>query len=339
MSEQVNVLITLALEDKLIAQLASVSPRLNILVQPANRVDEISKEIWEKIQVLYTNRVIPPPELAPELGWIQFHWAGINHARSAPILLRPGLIATTLSGAACSQVAEYILMMLLTMGRRFPEMRAAQHKSEWPLDRWQRFSPKELRGSTVGMIGYGSIGRQTARLLQGFGAKVLAAKYNVMKTQDEGYTLPGMGDPNGDIPLRIYPYQAIKTMVKECDFVVVTAPLTDATRGLVDAEVFQACKAGAYLVHVSRAGVVDQDALVSALKSGKLGGAALDVFQEEPLPPDNPLWKTPNLIITPHIAGNSPEYDLHAVDLFAENLRRYLIGLPLLNLFDTKLGY
>jgi phosphoglycerate dehydrogenase-like enzyme len=148
-----------------------------------------------------------------------------------------------------------------------------------------------------------------------------------------------MGDPQGDYPLRIYPPQALKTMVRDCDFIVVTAPLTDETKGLVDAEVLQACKPGAYLVHTSRAGVVDQDALVAALKSGKLAGAALDVFMEEPLPPESPLWKTPNLIISPHISGNSPEYDERATELFAENLRRYLIGLPLLNLFDPKLGY
>lgn len=339
MSDSINVLITLALADHLIERIRSVSPRLNLMVEQANRVDEISKEKWESAQVLYTNRVIPSPEQAPDLRWIQFHWAGINHAIDAPILSRPGMVATTLSGAACSQVAEYILMMLLALGHRFLEMRAAQRRTEWPQDRWQRFSPKELRGSTVGIIGYGSIGRQTARLLQSFGASVLAAKHNAMKTSDDGYSLPDMGDPQGDYPLRIYPPQALKTMVRDCDFIVVTAPLTDETKGLVDAEVLQACKPGAYLVHTSRAGVVDQDALVAALKSGKLAGAALDVFMEEPLPPESPLWKTPNLIISPHISGNSPEYDERATELFAENLRRYLIGLPLLNLFDPKLGY
>jgi phosphoglycerate dehydrogenase-like enzyme len=339
MAETVNVLVTLALDEILVERLMAVSPRINLMLEPANRVEEISKESWEKAQVLYTNRVIPTPEQAPLLKWIQFHWAGINHARGAPILERPDLSVTTLSGAACSQVAEYILMMLLSLGHRLLEMRAAQRRSEWPQDRWHQFSPKELRNSTVGIIGYGSIGRQTARLLQPFGAKILVAKYNAMKTKDEGYSIPDMGDLHGELPLRIYPPQALKTMVRDCDFVVVTAPLTDETKGLVDAEVLQACKPGAYLVHTSRAGVVDQEALVAALKSGKLAGAALDVFMEEPLPAESPLWKLPNLIITPHIAGNSTEYDGRAIDLFAENLRRYLMGLPLLNLYDAKRGY
>lgn len=339
MAETVNVLITLALEDQLVERLRSVSPKLNIVVEQANRVDEISKEIWEKTQILYTNRVIPSPELSPDLRWIQFHWAGINHALNAEILSRPGLMVTTLSGAACSQVAEYIVMMILAMGHRFPEMRAAQRRAEWPQDRWLRFSPRELRGSTVGIVGYGSIGRQTARLLQPFGATILAAKRNAMRTTDEGYIMPDTGDPEGDLPMRIYPYQALKTMVRDCDFVVVTAPLTEETKGMIDAEVLQACKPGAYLVHASRPGIVDQEALVIALKSGKLAGAALDVFLEEPLPAESPLWKTPNLMITPHIAGNSPEYDMRAVELFAENLRRFLMGLPLFNLFDRELGY
>ncbi len=339
MTDPVNVLITLSLEERLVERLKSVSPKLNIMVEPANRFDEISKETWEKVQVLYTNRVIPQPEQAPQLHWIQFHWAGINHASDAEILSQPGFMATTLSGAACSQVAEYILMMLLNLGHRFLEMRAAQRRAEWTQDRWQRFSPRELRGSTVGIIGYGSIGRQVARLLQPFGATILAAKRNAMKTADEGYAQAGMGDVEGELPVRIYPYQAIKTMVRDCDFVVITAPLTDETLDLVDADVLQACKPGAYLVHASRSGIVDQEALVDALKSGKLGGAALDVFLEEPLPAESPLWKIPNLIVTPHIAGNSPEYDERAMELFAENLRRYLIGLPLLNIYHKELGY
>ena len=339
MSEAVNVLITLPFEGKLSEKLILVSPNLNIMVSQANKAEEISKELWESVDVLYTHRVLPQPEQAPNLKWIQFHWAGINHVVNAPILQRPGILVTTLSGAACTQVAEYILMMLLALGHRLPEMMAAQRRSEWPQDRWQRFSPKELRESVVGIIGYGSIGRQTANLLHTFGAKILAAKHNVMKTTDEGYILPGTGDPTGDLVHRMYPPQALRTMVRDCDYVVVTVPLTDQTRGLVNAEVIQACKPSAFLVDASRGGIVDQDALVSALKNGRLAGAALDVFPEEPLPADSPLWKVPNLLVTPHISSNTPFYDERAVDLFAENLRRYLIGLPLFNLYNPQLGY
>ncbi len=339
MDDPVHVLITLPFDERLVEKLNLVSPRLKIQVTPTNKAEDISAEQWQKAEVFYTNRVLPLPEQAPNLKWIQFHWAGINHAVDAPILQVRELITTTLSGAACSQVAEYILMMLLSLGHRLPEIVSAQRKAEWPRDRWERFSPRELRGSTVGIVGYGSIGRQTARLLHQFGAKVLATKRNAMQPEDEDYIVDGMGDPHGDYVHRLYPAQALRSMLKECDFVVVAAPLTPETLGIVNADALHACKPSAYLVDVSRGGVVDHDALTAVLKAGKLAGAALDVFPEEPLPPESPLWKLPNVIISPHISGNTPFYDERAAALFAENLRRYLLGLPLYNRFDPDKGY
>ena len=149
----------------------------------------------------------------------------------------------------------------------------------------------------------------------------------------------GMGDPAGDFVHRLYPAQAVRSMLKECDFIVVATPLTPDTQGMINADVLHACKPNAYLVDVSRGGVVDHEALASALKAGKLAGAALDVFPIEPLPPESPLWKLPNVLITPHISGITPFYDERAIDLFAENLRRYIIGLPLYNRFDPEEGY
>jgi phosphoglycerate dehydrogenase-like enzyme len=148
-----------------------------------------------------------------------------------------------------------------------------------------------------------------------------------------------MGDPNGDFFHRLYPAQAVKSMVKDCDFVLVTLPLTDKTRGMINADVLAACKPSAYLIDTSRGGIVNHDALIRSLNDKKLAGAALDVFPEEPLPNDSPLWGMPNVIITPHIAGISTHYDKRAVELFAENLSRYIADLPLYNIFDLKKGY
>lgn len=128
-------------------------------------------------------------------------------------------------------------------------------------------------------------------------------------------------------------------MLKDCDFVIVTVPLTDETRGMVEAEVLSACKPNAYLIDISRGGIVDHPALIKALNEHKLAGAALDVFPEEPLPKKSPLWEMPNVIITPHIAGASAHYDERAMALFAENLSRYVSDQPLLNVFDLKKGY
>jgi phosphoglycerate dehydrogenase-like enzyme len=171
------------------------------------------------------------------------------------------------------------------------------------------------------------------------GAKVLATKSDAMHPADGGYVPQGMGDSQGDFVHRLYPAQALKSMLKECDFIVVTVPLTSETRGLVDAQMLYACKPGAYLVDVSRGGIVDHIALIKALLEHRLAGAALDVFPEEPLPKKSPLWEMPNVIITPHIAGVSAHYDERAMALFAENLSRYVADLPLLNIFDFKKGY
>ncbi len=339
MNNIVNVLITHSFPEALITTLREVSPRLRLTVHPARKPEDIPPEEWARAEVLYTERVLPAPEQAPNLKWVQFHLAGIEHALDHPLMSRPELIVTSLSGAASSQMAEYALMMLLALGHRLPDLFANQMKAEWPKDKWERFSPKELRGSTVGIVGYGSIGRQIARLLQPFGATVLAAKRDVMHPEDQEYTPEGMGDPKGELFKRLYPTQALRSMFRECDFVVVCVPLTPETRNLITKEELDALPLGACLVDISRGGVVDHAALLEALQSRKLSGAALDVFPEEPLPPTSPLWKMPNVLITPHISGDSPHYNERAVALFAENLNRYLAGLPLYNRYDPNRGY
>ncbi len=335
----VNVLITVPLDETLLHQLQAISPRLRLIHIPAEQAEEIPAEIWERCDVLYTANTLPQPEQAPALKWIQFHYAGIDHALTAPITQKEGVLITTLSGAAASQMAEHVIAMLLALGHHLPDLLRAQRAAEWPADRWQRFLPHELRNRTIGILGYGSIGRQVARLLQPFGATVLAAKYNAKDPRDHGYTPPGQGDPEGQLARRIYPYQALRSMARECQALIVAVPLTRQTRGLVSAEVLQALQPGAFLVDVSRGGVVDINALLTALRSGQIGGAALDVFPQEPLPASHPLWQQENVIITPHISGNSRHYAERAMTLFAENLRRFLHNEPLYNRFDPQKGY
>jgi len=339
MSDPIQVLITTSFSESLLDKLRSVSPRLKFTLRPVTSAEEISDERWKKAEVLYTSRVLPPPEKAPNLRWVQFHWAGVDHAIEAPVLRNPELMATTLSGAAASQMGEYVLMMLIALGHHLPDILNAQRKVEWPENRWDLFMPLELRNSTVGILGYGSIGRQVARLLMPFGAKVLATKRDVMHPRDSGYTPDGLGDPEGEFVHRLYPPEALRSMLKECDFVVVTLPLTPETENLIGEEELQALKSSAFIVDLSRGGIIEHSALIPALKEKRIAGAALDVFPEEPLPPDNPLWKMPNVILTPHISGSTAHYDERAVELFAENLHRYLSGLPLFNQIDVERGY
>ena len=339
MSESIQVLITIPFPDPLIASLQELSPRLQITAIKASKVEEIPAEVWESVEILYTNRVIPTVEQAAKLRWIQFHWAGVEHVIDDPILRKPDLVATTLSGAAAPQMAEYILTMLLALGRRLPDLFAYQKRTEWPRDRWDRFTPLELRGSTVGIVGYGSIGRQVARLLQPFEARVLASKRDARHPEDYGFIPEGTGDPAGAFVHRLYPAEALRSMLKDCDFVVITVPKTPATLNMISSAELAACKPSAFIIDVSRGGIVDHDALIQALRDKKIGGAALDVFPEEPLPPGSPLWKSPNVIITPHISGNTLFYDERAVQAFSANLQRYLTGQPLLNRIDLERGY
>ena len=216
-----------------------------------------------------------------------------------------------------------------------------QAEANWLVEsEFTPFLPRELRGSTVGIVGYGSVGREIARVAHTFGMNVLAAKRDVRQPADpDGYLIPDTGDPEGVYFHRLYPPEALVTMVRECDFVVLTVPLTESTRNMVNAEVLTAMKPSAYLINVGRGGVVDEAALLSALQSGEIAGAAMDVFEAEPLPADSPLWKLPNVIISPHVAGNMLDYDDKAARLFTENLKRYLARKDLLNQVSRTRGY
>lgn len=339
MNRNFNVLVTIPFADKLINMLNAISSRLQITVRKARSPGDIPADLWRQTDVLYSGGILPTPEQAPNLKWIQFHFAGIDSQIDAPILHQPGVIATSLSGAHAPQMGEYVLMMMLALGHKLPEILALKGKADWPRDRHERLMPFELRGCTVGIVGYGSIGREVSRLLQPFGVTVLAAKWNAMQPQDTGYTQEDLGDPAGDLPRRIYPYQALKSMIAECDFLVIAVPLTPETNGLISAQELEVMKPSSYLIDISRGAVIDHIALIRALKDKKIAGAALDVFPEEPLSKESPLWKFPNVIISPHIAGFSPHYDQRAAALFSENLRRLLAGEPLHNQVDIEKRY
>ena len=334
----IPVLITVDMPDALLDRLRAVSPHIEIDLLPTGDASDFSEEQLGEMEVLYTRQALPEPEQVPNLRWIQFHWSGID-AFVDQSLLRSEMIVTTLSGAAVPQVAEFALTMMMSLGHHMPNMMEDQREKVWADNRFTRFRPQELRGSTVGIVGYGNIGREIARVCQALGAQVLATKRDLKTLDAGGYVLKGLGDSQADIPERLYPPQALPSMASECDFLVLTVPLTPETRGLVNAKVFESMKDTAYLIDVSRGGVVDQGALVEALREETIAGAALDVYPVEPLPESSPLWELPNVILSPHVAGTSGQYLERAADLFAENLRRYVANEPLLNRYDSKRGY
>jgi len=337
--QPVEMLITIPLKDGLLEKFQLLSPRLNISQLITRKAEEIPAEVWLKTEVLYTDMVLPAAANAPNLRWVQFHWAGVEFLFDAPLAQKPGLVLTTLSGAAAPQMAEYVVMMMLSLGHRLPDLFANQVKADWPRDRWERFEPLEVRGSTVGIVGYGSIGREVARLLQPYNTQILAIKRDVMNPRDGGYFAEGLGDPDGNLFTRLYPIQAIRSVLKECDFVIVTLPLSPQTRGIIGSEELAVMKPGAFLIDACRGHVINQSALLNALQEKKIAGAALDVFTEEPLPANSAFWRLNNVVITPHISGASPFYDQRAFDLVAENIKRYLSGGNLLNKYKAELGY
>lgn len=341
MKKEIHVLSTLDLGKDDRDKIRKASGEIKLTVIPTNNPDDIPDERWEKTEVLYTWNVLPDPEKVPNLKWIQFGSAGVDRFLAFPLLHKDDLTVTTMSGVITSQIAEYILMALLAFGQKLPKLMRYQHDHRWPKqnEKWDSFLPVELRHSKVGILGYGSIGRQVARLLQPFGAEVLAAKRDAMHPGDTGYVQDGMGDPQGDFFHRLYPIEALHSMLTECDFVVMTLPLTKETHHILDAAAFEAMKETAFLVNVGRGELIDEQALVAALKARQIAGAALDVFEEEPLPEDSPLWEMENVIISPHISGLSAHFREETLSLFIENLNRYIADLPLYNRVDLSRGY
>ncbi len=334
--EPIHVAIAMNFSDEIINSLREISPKLHI----ERYWPEVPEHVWKDVEVLYTLRHFPLPEQAPKLRWIQLHSAGLDNVINQPIVKAEDVDITSTSGIHAGHMAEYCLMMMLAFEYKLPQMLAFKEKGEWPEKSHRIFSPYGLRDKVVGIVGYGSIGREIARLANAFGMRILASKRDVRQaTLDGGYEEPDMGDPDASIPERIYPGSAIKSMASACDFLILTVPLTPDTTHLVNEDVLSAMKETAIIINVARGSVIDEEALISALAAGKIGGAALDVFEEEPLPAGSPLWNLDNVIISPHIAGNHARYHEKAAALFAENLKRYLEKRPLLNLLDRKQGY
>jgi phosphoglycerate dehydrogenase-like enzyme len=341
----IRVLIAANLSDALVEQVRAVSPRLKVERYAGNVPDKA----WAEAEVLFTGSVFPDPALAPRLRWIQLTSAGADHVAHAPIARAADIEITTASGIHAQQSSEYCLLMMLAFAYKLPRLLELQAKQDWYTDAGRTllpgerlFAPVGLRGQTLGIVGYGSIGRELARLADALGMRVLAVKRDVMRPEEgDQYREfpPPYGDPNGEIPRRLYPPEALASMAAECDYLALTTPLTPATRHLVDERVLKSMKKTAVLINIARGAVVDEAALISALAANVIAGAALDVFETEPLPPTSPLWNLPNVIITPHIAGNSATYAERAVALFIENMRRYLDKRPLYNRVQREAGY
>ncbi|MCY3832321.1 MAG: D-2-hydroxyacid dehydrogenase [Chloroflexi bacterium] len=338
MSELERIVVTLAIDfaDEIVDELREISPRLQI----ERHFPDVPSDVIARTEVLYTVHYFPEPEQAPKLRWIQMHTAGMNHALDYPIARAEDIIATSTSGIHATNMAHCCLMMMLMFNYNMRVAFDLQSRAEWPAEPYAIFQPVDMERQTVGIVGYGSIGRELARLCAGMGMTVLASKRDLRNTAEvKAYALEGAGDPSGEIPDRIYPADTVASMARDCDYLVVTVPQTEFSEHLIDDEVLEAMKESAVLVNVSRGAIVDEKALITALSSGQIAGAALDVFEDEPLPTISPLWNLDNVIITPHVAGFTRDIHEKAARVLKENLIRYLENRPLLNQLDRAKGY
>jgi phosphoglycerate dehydrogenase-like enzyme len=331
-----NVLVTMPFDEGLLDRLRQVSPHLRVARGDAETAD------YADAEVLYAG--LPPRDLsrAPNLKWVQVHMAGVNALHDHPVYTDSTLPLTTTSGVHAATIAEYAITVLLALAYRVPRMVAWQSRGAWPPDeqRWPLFVPTEVRGAALGLIGYGSIGRELARIAKtAFAMTVLACKRDPSRRADPGYALPGTGDPDGLLPDAWFPPAHLTAMLARSDVVVMCAPLTPATQHMIGKPELRAMKPSAYFINVGRGATVDESALARALAERRIAGAAVDVFAQEPLPAGHPLYGLDNAILSPHVSGFLPSYDEKCAELFAENLRRYLAGAPLLNLVDRAIGY
>jgi phosphoglycerate dehydrogenase-like enzyme len=331
-----NVLVTRRFNEAQLDRIRRVSPDLRV-----TRADPAAAD-YSRTDVLYAGA--PPRDLgrAPNLKWVQLHMAGVDALGEHPLYAQSAIPLVTASGVHAATIAEYAITALLALAHRVPRMVEWQGRGTWPPDeqRWPLFVPSEVRGATLGIIGYGSIGRELARMAKAaFAMTVLACKRDPSQHKDSGYTLPGTGDPEGLLPDAWLGQDELPELLTRSDVVVNCAPLTAQTRRLIGERELRLMKPSAYFVNVGRGASVDEAALVQALRERRIAGAAIDVFAQEPPPAGHPLYALDNVIVSPHVSGFLPSYDDKCTDLFAENLRRYLAGAPLLNVVDRARGY
>lgn len=260
-------------------------------------------------------------ESAPKLEWIHAMYAGLDRSLFPELVASP-IPLTNGSGVFSQSLGEFVMLGILYFAKDVPRrMRAkAEHK-------WDVFDNAEISRQTVGIVAHGDIGRAVAQRAKAMGMRVLAHRKN---------TAPRAGDENVD---RVYAASDLHAMLPECDYIAVTAPLTEETRGMIGKREFELMKPSAVILNVGRGPVIDEAALVEALRTKRIRGAALDVFDVEPLPPDNPLWDLDNLFMTSHCADHVEGWVESAVLFFLDQFRRWRNGEPLKNVVDKRAGY
>ena len=330
--EIINVVLTSPFAEPLLEQIKAVSNRLR--VDPvahwvvAEKKGDLSNQqdlnlhLREAEVIFGWIHQFPKNLLArtERLKWIQVLTAGVD--RLPEEILKSGTRVANASGLHGAAMGEVVLeLMLMFVKDAAACMRMKQERE------WRRYRPAILRGQTVGILGLGAVGKEIARLCKAFGMKVVGIRRS-----------GGAATPLPEVD-RIYSREQLPELLAESDFVVLALPLTKETGGMIGEKELRGMKPTACLINVARGAIVDEVALIRALEEKWIAGAGLDVFTREPLPPESPLYALPNVIFSPHISGDIPDYESRATDVFCENLRRYLADEPFLHEVDREKGY
>jgi phosphoglycerate dehydrogenase-like enzyme len=325
----VNLLIATPLEEEFVARIRAVDPRLNVTSRPdllgtpeyiadhhppANRTPEQEAEFRSLIaqaEIIFDFDTDAAPHyatLAPHLRWIQTTSAGVGQAVKRYGLDKTDVIVTTSSGVHAGPLTEFVMMATLMFTKRAFHLIEEKERHSF-----NRFCAEELAGKTMAIVGPGRVGGHVAMIARAFGMRTTALPRRDRAPEEIGVD-------------KVYRREELHAMLGEADVVVLIMPHTPETENMIDAAAIAQLKPTAILVNIARGQVIDEDALIAALRDGRIAGAALDVFREEPLPPSSPLWDLPNVIINPHSASTADTEDRKITDMFCENLRYYLDG-------------
>lgn len=330
--EIINVVLTSPFSEPLLEQVKAVSRRIRVdpvsdWVVAEKKGDFSNRQeldlLLQRAEIIFGWIHQFPKNLTARTGrlkWIQVMTAGVD--RLPEEILQSGIRVANASGLHGAAMGEVVLELMLMFVKDAPACMRMKQEREW-----RRYRPAILRGQTVGILGLGAVGKEIARLCKAFGMKVVGIRRS-----------DGAASPLPDVD-RIYPREQLPELLAESDFVVLALPLTKESEGMIGETELRKMKPTAFLINVARGAIVEEGALIRALEEKWIAGAGLDVFIREPLPPESPFYTMPNVLFSPHISGDIPDYESRATEVFCENLRRYLADEPFLHEVDREKGY
>ncbi|KAI1470498.1 uncharacterized protein F4812DRAFT_417834 [Daldinia caldariorum] len=306
---------------------------------------DLASDIWDGVTMLSTSTP-PPAELIPNVRFVHVNSAGVDKWLNHPTYQNGNVLFSTSNGIHAPQIAEWVIGAWLSHQHIFMHYLSNMKTGTWEAP--FAAAVNDSTGQRIGILGYGAIGRQCARLASALGLEIYAytrRKRDAPESRkDDSYCVPGTGDPDGILPAKWF-HGARKEVINEflaqsLDLLVISLPLTPETRQIISEEQFEILsKNKTFVVNVARGGHINQDALQKALETGQIRGAAIDVTDPEPLPSEHPLWRAPNLLITPHVSWKADQVLDRHLDILELNLEKLATGKPLLNVVNRKLHY